>query len=72
MMDTAEEARTESLVTFFCGPLHMDEPVLFELKELIYISSVRTQDVVWQTYWDRWMMGRERERVREIHAAITT
>ncbi len=25
MRDTAGEVRTNSLVTYFCGPLHMDE-----------------------------------------------
>ena len=43
MLDSAEEART------FYGPLHMDAPVLADQQVLIYISSVRTQDVVRKT-----------------------
>ena len=31
---------------FFYGPLRMDMPVLAEKQELIYISSVQTQDVL--------------------------
>ena len=52
-------------MTFFDGPLHMDVPVLVDQQELIYISSVRTQDVIWKTYRERWIIGIERERERE-------
>ena len=45
------------IVTFFYGPLHMDVSVLADLQELIYISSVRTQD------------ERERERERLVLSA---
>ena len=60
----------EKLLKFFYGPLHMDAPVLADQQELIYIRSVRTQDVVWRTCREWWMIGerereRERERVRE-------
>ena len=36
-------------VMLFYGPLHMDVPVLADQQELIYISSVWTQDIVWKT-----------------------
>ena len=49
-------------ITFFHGPLHMDMPVLAEQQELIYISSVQTQDVVWKTCRVRWMVGTDGER----------
>ena len=31
-------------------------PVLAAQQEFIYISSVRTQDVVWKTFRKRWMI----------------
>ena len=37
MRDTAGEARMNSLVMFFYGPLHMEVPVLADQQELIYI-----------------------------------
>ena len=43
----------------------MDVPVLADQQELIYISSVQTQDVVWRTRWEGWG-EREREREREF------
>ena len=49
-------------MTFFYGPLHMNVPVLVNQQELIYISSVQTQDVVRKTYWTQWIIGMERER----------
>ena len=49
MRDMTGEARKNSLVTFFYGPLHVDVSVLAYEQELIYISSVRIQDVVWKT-----------------------
>ena len=35
----------------------MDMPVLANLQELIYISFMWTQDVVWRTCWEWWMIG---------------
>ena len=61
MRDTAEEVGTNSLVTFFYGPLSMGVPMLADQEELIYISSVRTQDVVWKTYPERLMVGTDGE-----------
>ena len=62
-------------MTFFYEPLPMAMPVLADQQELIYISSVRTLDVVLKTGQDQWMIrtggerkrerGRERERERE-------
>ena len=34
----------------------MGVPMLAELQELTYNSSVQTQDVVWRTYLERWMI----------------
>ena len=53
----AGEARTNSLVTFFNGPLHMDASVLANLQELIYISWVRTQEGVRMICLEGWMIG---------------
>ena len=63
--DTAGEARTNSFVTFLFRPLYMDVPVLADQQELINISSVRTQDVVWKICRERWMIGTDGERKRE-------
>ena len=46
MRGTAGEVRTNSLATLSYGPLHMDNQMLGGKQELIYNSSVRTQDVV--------------------------
>ena len=86
MGDTVGETKGNSEVTFFYGPPHMDAPILANRQELIYISSVRTQGVVWRTLWKRWIIGtdgererereretnREREREREIYAYRAT
>ena len=40
----------------------MDVPVLADQQELIYISSVRTQDVVWKTCQEQWMIGMDEEK----------
>ena len=66
MLDSAGEARIISKVMFFYGPLHVGVPVLADWQECIYICSVRTQDVVWRTGQECWMIGMnwERERVK--------
>ena len=46
---------------FFYGLLHMDLPVLAEQQELIYICSMRTQNVVWMTCRERWVIGTDGE-----------
>ena len=50
---TAREARTNSWVMFY-APLHMDISVLADQQELIYISSMWIQEVVWKTSWEHW------------------
>ena len=49
-------------MTFFNGPLHMDEPVLADQQEIIY-RSAQTQDIVWKNCWWWWMIGMDGERV---------
>ena len=39
--------------------------VLTDQEELIYISSVRTQDAVWKTCRDQWMIGTDEKRESE-------
>ena len=46
MQDTVGEVRMNSLAMFSYGLLHMDMQVLADQQELIYNSSVWTQDVV--------------------------
>ncbi len=46
-MDTAGEAMINPLVTFFYGPLHEDVQVIAGQLEFIYISLVRTHDVLY-------------------------
>ena len=46
MQDTAGEVKTNSLEMFSNGPLQTDVQVLNDQQELIYNSSVRTQDLV--------------------------
>ena len=43
-------------------PQLMDMTVLVDQQELIYISSVRTQGLVWKTYQKRRMIGTDGER----------
>ena len=58
---TAGEARTNLYVMFFYEPLHMDEPVLADQQKPIYISSVKTQHIVWKTFHEWWMIGTDGE-----------
>ena len=62
MQGTAGETRMNLEVIFFYGSLHMDVSVLTNQQELINIISVQTQDVVWKTCRDWWMMGMDEER----------
>ena len=41
----------------------MDVPVLIDQQELIDMSSVRTQDVVWETCREQWMIETDGERI---------
>ena len=43
---TQVEKQGQTDMMFVYGPLHMNEPVLGDQQELIYISTVWTQDVV--------------------------
>ena len=60
-------------MTFFYESLRIDVALLDDRHELIYISYMRTQDIVWKTCREWWMIGmniyiyieRERERERE-------
>ena len=40
----------------------IDMPMLADQQEFIYISSVRTQDIVWRTCLEWWMRGTDGER----------
>ena len=40
----------------------MDVPVVADEQECIYISSVRTQDVVWKTCQEQWMIETDGDR----------
>ena len=40
----------------------MDVLVLADKQEPIYISFVRTQDLVWKTCQEQWMIGTDGER----------
>ena len=46
----------------FYEPLNIDMPGLANQQELIYISSVWTQDLVWRTCWEKWMIGTDGKR----------
>ena len=54
-------------------PCNIDVPVLANQQELIYISSVWTQDIIWKTCQEKWMIRTdgEKERVRKICAIST-
>ena len=56
MQDTAEEAKTNTSLTFFYGPPHMDVPVFAGMQEFIYDDFVQTRDEVWETCRGRWKM----------------
>ena len=57
--------KQEQTKTFFNGHLYMDALMLVNQQELIYISSVWTQDVVWKTCQEEWMIETDGERVIE-------
>ena len=58
MRDIAEEVGMNSWVTYFCGPLHMDEQKQDDQLEPTYNSSVPMQDVALKTNRKRWMIER--------------
>ena len=51
MGSTAEEAKTNSCMTFFYELLQMDRQVLADQQRLTYISSVQTQDAARSNGW---------------------
>ena len=53
VLDTVGE-----VVTYSCGPLHMDEQRLDDQLEPTFNSSVLLQDVALKTYQKRWMIER--------------
>ena len=62
MRDTARGAKTNSQVTFSHRHLHTDVQVSHDQLELIFNSSVLTQDVAWWTCRKRWMIETDGER----------
>ena len=56
MWDNAGEVGMNSLVTYSCGPLHMDKQRQDNQLEPTYNSSVPIQDVALKTYWKQWMI----------------
>ena len=62
MRDTAGDVRTNTYVAFSYEPLHTDLKVLDDQLELIYKSSVQTQDVVYKTNRKRWTIETNGEK----------
>ena len=62
MQDTAGEVRTNSLVMYSCGPLHMDEQRQDGQLELTYGSSVPIRDVSLKTCRKQWTIEKGGER----------
>ena len=58
---------------FSYGPLHIDVQMLADQQELIYNSSVWTQDVVWKTCQKGWMIGTngKRESGKSVASSAT-
>ena len=54
MRDTAGEVRTNPLVMYSCGPLHMDEQRQNDQLEPTYNSTVPILDVALKTSWKQW------------------
>ena len=68
MWDTAGEVRTNSLVTYSRGPLHIDKQRQDDQIEPIYNSSVLIQDRALKTSRGQWTIetGGERESGRSV------
>ena len=64
--DTAGEAKTSSLVTYYYGPPHMAKQKQDDQPELTYSSYVRTQDVTQKTCRRWWTIGKSGERWSRI------
>ena len=65
MQDTPGGAKTNSLATFSYGALHTQAQVKENQLELIYNSSVRTQDTAWKNMRKQWMI--ETDGGKEIY-----
>ena len=59
-------------MTFSFGLFHLDVLVLVDKQELSNNSFLRKEDVVWKTSLERWMVGTNEERVKDINASGTT
>ena len=44
-------------MTFFHVALYMNMPVLADLQELIYISSLQAKNLIWKLCRERWVIG---------------
>ena len=62
---TLLEKQGRTHLTFLFGPFHMNVLMLTDQQEVIYICPVQTQDVIWKIYWERWRIGRDRDRERQ-------
>ena len=51
--------------TFSNRPLHLELPVLANQRQLTNNIYVRTQDAVWKTCQEQWMIGTDGKRERE-------
>ena len=66
IQDTAGEAKTSSLVTYYYEPPHMAKQKQDDQPELTYSSYVRTQDVTQKTCRRWWTIGKSGERWSRI------
>ena len=71
--DTAGEAKTSSLVTYYYGSPHMAQKKQDDQPELTYSSYVRTQNVTQKTCRRWWPIGKSSEQmVKDIRAGGTS
>ena len=66
MRDAAGEVRTNSEVTYSCGPLHMDKQSQDDQLEPTYSSSVPIQDVTLKTCRKPWTVEKGGEKGSRI------
>ena len=52
------------------GHLYMDMSVLVNQQDLPYNSSMQPRDVVWRTYWERWVIVKSFERESEKPVSV--
>ena len=62
MQDTVGEVGMNLLVTYSCGPLHINEQRQDDQLEPIHNHSVSIQDIVLNTYRERWTIEKGGER----------